>query len=91
MVRDEREVGLAIPDFCKTTGIAIAREAIFYTTKLKLNNGYDSVKNAIQRSLDACRLGYIDLYLNHGPLGGPAARKESWRAICDFRRDPEAH
>ncbi|KIM39239.1 hypothetical protein M413DRAFT_196118 [Hebeloma cylindrosporum] len=82
---NEREVGLAILDFCKTTGIA--REAIFYTTKLKLNNGYDNVKNAIKRSLDACRLGYIDLYLIHGPLGGPAARKESWRAICDFQKE----
>lgn len=33
--------------------------------------------------MDECGLGYIDLYLIHGPLGGPQARKESWKAICD--------
>ncbi|KAF8151018.1 aldo-keto reductase [Crassisporium funariophilum] len=82
---NEREVGKAILDFCTATGTA--RSAIFYTTKLKQNNGYDNVKQAIQRSLDACRLGYIDLYLIHGPLGGPKARNESWRAICDFQKD----
>ncbi|KAF8193387.1 aldo-keto reductase [Pholiota molesta] len=82
---NEREVGQAILDFCQRT--ETPREAIFYTTKLKLNNGYANVKKAIQRSLDACRLGYIDLYLMHGPIGGPVARKESWRAICDFQAE----
>ncbi|KAF9475446.1 Aldo/keto reductase [Pholiota conissans] len=82
---NEREVGRAILDFCERTDMP--REAIFYTTKLKQNNGYANVKKAIQRSLDACRLGYIDLYLIHGPLGGPEARKESWRAICDFQAE----
>ncbi|KDR78684.1 hypothetical protein GALMADRAFT_64043, partial [Galerina marginata CBS 339.88] len=82
---NEREVGRAILDFCSMT--ETPREAVFYTTKLKLNNGYDNVKKAIQRSLTACGLGYIDLYLIHGPLGGPEARKESWRAICDFQKE----
>jgi len=82
---NEREVGTAILDFCKNTGTA--RSTIFYTTKLKLNNGYINVKRAIQRSLDACGLGYIDLYLIHGPLGGPNARMESWKAICDFQKE----
>lgn len=84
---NEREVGAAILDFCKETGTT--RSTIFYTTKLKLNNGYDNVKRAIQQSLDACGLGYIDLYLIHGPLGGPNARMESWRAICDFQRESQ--
>ena len=78
-------MGQAILDFCSKT--STPRSEVFYTTKLKLNNGYDSVKKAIQRSLDACRLGYIDLYLIHGPLGGPKARKESWQAICDFQKE----
>ncbi len=52
-----------------------------------MNRGYAQTKKAIQRSLDACGLGYIDLYLIHGPLGGPQARKDSWRAICDAQRD----
>jgi hypothetical protein len=32
-------------------------------------------------------LGYIDLYLIHGPIGGPEARRESWRAICDAQKE----
>ena len=84
---NEKEVGTAILDFCKETGTP--RSAIFYTTKLKLNNGYAKVKEAIQSSLHACGLGYIDLYLIHGPLGGPKARLESWRAICDFQKESE--
>ncbi|KAF9532677.1 Aldo/keto reductase [Crepidotus variabilis] len=82
---NEREVGQAILDFCKKTGTP--REEIYYTTKLKLNNGYDHVKKAIKRSLETCGLGYIDLYLIHGPLGGAEARKNSWRAICDFQKE----
>lgn len=82
---NEKEVGQAILDFCDKA--KIPRSSIFYTTKLKLNDGYDNVKKSIQRSLDACGLGYIDLYLIHGPLGGPQARKESWQAICDAQKE----
>ncbi|CAA7267462.1 unnamed protein product [Cyclocybe aegerita] len=82
---NEREVGQAILDFCRTSGTP--RGDVFYTTKLKLNNGYENVKKAVQRSLDVCGLGYIDLYLVHGPIGGPEARRESWRAICDFQKE----
>lgn len=60
---------------------------MFYTTKLKLNNGYDAVRRSIKKSLDECGLGYIDLYLIHGPIGGPEARRESWRAICDAQKE----
>jgi len=28
-------------------------------------------------------LGYIDLYLIHGPLGGPGMRKQSWEACLE--------
>ena len=78
---NEKECGQAILDFCKSTGIN--RSEIFFTTKLKLNNGYANVKKAIQKSVDECGLGYIDLYLIHGPIGGAKARKESWEAVCD--------
>ncbi|KAJ7056778.1 Aldo/keto reductase [Mycena amicta] len=82
---NERECGQAILDFCKSTDNP--RSAIFYTTKLKLNDGYDATLKAIQFSLDECGLGYIDLYLIHGPLGGTTARKECWRAICDAQKE----
>jgi len=32
-------------------------------------------------------LDYIDLYLIHGPIGGPKARKDAWRAICDVQKE----
>ncbi|KAJ6553558.1 Aldo/keto reductase [Mycena vulgaris] len=80
---NETACGRAILDFCKDT--KTPREAIFYTTKLMLNDGYEKTIEAIQFSLDECGLGYIDLYLIHGPLGGPEVRKESWRAICDAK------
>ncbi|KAG5219973.1 Aldo-keto reductase [Salix suchowensis] len=82
---NESECGRAILDYCGSTGIS--RAEIFYTTKLKMNNGYEKTLAAIQRSLDRCGLGYIDLYLIHGPLGGPQARLESWRAICDAQKE----
>lgn len=78
---NEKECGQAILDFCKSSGIS--RSEVFFTTKLKLNDGYENVKKSIQTSLDECGLGYIDLYLIHGPIGGPQARKESWAAVCD--------
>ncbi|KAJ7666299.1 aldo-keto reductase [Mycena rosella] len=82
---NEKECGQAILDFCKASGTP--RSAVYYTTKLKLNEGYEQTLKAIQFSLDECGLGYIDLYLIHGPLGGPDARKECWRAICDAHKE----
>ncbi|KAJ4480234.1 Aldo/keto reductase [Lentinula aciculospora] len=78
---NERECGKAILDFC--TGHDVPRSSVFYTTKLKYNDGYEGVTRSIQKSLDECGLGYIDLYLIHGPIGGRTARLESWRAICE--------
>jgi diketogulonate reductase-like aldo/keto reductase len=60
---------------------------VFYTTKLKLNNGRARVARSIQKSLDACGLGYIDLYLIHGPIGGRQMRAESWEACVQARKD----
>jgi diketogulonate reductase-like aldo/keto reductase len=82
---NETETGRAIRDFCARAGVP--RSAIFYTTKLKLNNGRARVARSIQRSLDACGLGYIDLYLIHGPIGGRQMRRESWEACVQARKD----
>ncbi|KAL0945456.1 hypothetical protein HGRIS_000946 [Hohenbuehelia grisea] len=82
---NEMECGQAILDYCRSTGTP--RAEIFFTTKLKHNDGYDSVSKAIRTSRDQCGLGYIDLYLIHGPIGGPQARIESWRAIVDAQKE----
>jgi diketogulonate reductase-like aldo/keto reductase len=47
---------------------------------LKYNAGFDATINAIDRSLELCGLDYIDLYLIHGPWGGPDARRDAWDA-----------
>ncbi|KAG6845296.1 hypothetical protein H0H93_016130, partial [Arthromyces matolae] len=82
---NESIVGRAINDFLQKN--SLPRSAVFYTTKLMFNNGYDNVKNAIRKSVDACGLGYVDLYLIHGPIGGTQARKESWRACVDAQKE----
>ncbi|KIK58080.1 hypothetical protein GYMLUDRAFT_45629 [Collybiopsis luxurians FD-317 M1] len=78
---NEQDCGRAISDFCQKHDVP--RSNVFFTTKLKYNNGYQGVTRSIQKSIDKCGLGYIDLYLIHGPIGGKNARLESWRAICE--------
>ncbi|KAF5341370.1 hypothetical protein D9758_012283 [Tetrapyrgos nigripes] len=82
---NERECGQAILDFCHKNNIP--RSSVFYTSKLKNNNGYERVKRAIEKSVKDCGLGYIDLYLVHGPIGGPKARLESWKAVVDAQKE----
>ncbi|KAI0635877.1 Aldo/keto reductase [Trametes polyzona] len=82
---NEAECGRAIRDFCAATGTP--REAIFFTTKLMNNNGYSAAKQALQTSLKKCGLDYIDLYLIHGPIGGPQRRAESWRAAVEGKAE----
>ncbi|KAG5651343.1 hypothetical protein H0H81_009006 [Sphagnurus paluster] len=82
--KNERAVGTAIQHFLAAH--ALPRSAVFYATKLKLNAGYAAASAAIARSVDECGLGYVDLYLVHGPLGGPQMRRESWRACVDAKK-----
>ena len=64
-----------------------ARSEIYFTTKLKDNVSYAATLKAIDRSIKACGLGYIDLYLLHSAIGGPEKRKECWRAVCDAKKE----
>ncbi|KIJ62837.1 hypothetical protein HYDPIDRAFT_113945 [Hydnomerulius pinastri MD-312] len=82
---NEEGCGRAIRDFIKENNLH--RSDVFFTTKLKLNNGKARVAKAIDKSLKECGLGYIDLYLIHGPLGGPQMRKESWEAIVEAQKE----
>lgn len=85
-VRKRKEVGTAILDFCEEIGTPRSElgHIKFYMIKLKLNNAFVVVNKPFQTHLITCRLGYIDLYLIHGPLNGPKAQMKSWRIICDF-------
>jgi len=83
---NEAECGRAIRDFLQANP-QISRSDIFYTTKLMYNNGRDNAKAAIVASLKEYGLGYIDLYLIHGPIGGPQMRKESWEACVEAQKE----
>lgn len=92
MYRNEAEAGAAIREAIEGGAVAggkqqqqlVAREDVFYTTKLASNSeSYDAVRRSIRKSVDACGLGYVDLFLLHSPYGGREARLTSWRAVED--------
>jgi 2,5-diketo-D-gluconate reductase A len=60
----------------------VPREDVFVTTKLWLQDaGYESTKEAFERSLERLGLEYLDLYLIHQPFGDVHG---SWRAMEDL-------
>jgi len=76
---NEEAVGNAI----KRGGVP--REELFITTKLWISDaGYESTKNAFERSLQRLQLDYLDLYLIHQPFGDVYG---SWRAMQELYRD----
>ncbi len=71
--RNEAAVGRAI----KRSGVP--REELFITTKLWIQDaGYESTKQAFEKSLERLQLDYLDLYLIHQPFGDVYG---SWRAM----------
>jgi diketogulonate reductase-like aldo/keto reductase len=86
MYHNEKETGHAIRDWLSSSEntSGLERKDIHYTSKLSSNSAsYDAVRRSIKKSVDACGLGYIDLFLLHSPYGGKEARLASWRALED--------
>jgi 2,5-diketo-D-gluconate reductase A len=76
---NEEAVGNAI----RKSGVA--RDELFITTKLWVQDaGYESAKQAFQRSLDKLQLEYLDLYLIHQPYGDVYG---AWRAMEELYRE----
>jgi 2,5-diketo-D-gluconate reductase A len=76
---NEAAVGNAI----KRSGVA--REELFVTTKLWIQDaGYESAKQAFERSLQRLQLEYLDLYLIHQPFGDVYG---AWRAMEELYRE----
>lgn len=74
--QNEEAVGSAIENS------DVPREDIFVTTKLWVQDaGYESTKEAFERSLDRLGLDYLDLYLIHQPFGDVHG---SWQAMEDL-------
>jgi len=85
MYHNEKETGQAINIFLSSNAntAGLTRDDIWYTSKLASNGTYDAARKSIKQSVQACGLGYIDLFLLHSPYGGKKARLESWRAVED--------
>jgi 2,5-diketo-D-gluconate reductase A len=76
---NEEAVGKAI----QRSGVA--RDEFFVTTKLWVQDaGYESAKQAFQKSLNELRLDYLDLYLIHQPYGDVYG---AWRAMQELYRE----
>ncbi|MBD2093307.1 aldo/keto reductase [Microcoleus sp. FACHB-1515] len=95
-VSDAIEVGYRLIDTAASYGneaavgkaiqkSGVARNEIFVTTKLWVQDaGYESTKQAFQRSLDNLRLDYLDLYLIHQPYGDVYG---AWRAMQELYQE----
>ncbi|MWG35029.1 aldo/keto reductase [Halomarina oriensis] len=60
----------------------VPRDEVFVTSKLWVQDaGYESTKDAFERSLDRLGLDYLDLYLIHQPYGDVHC---SWQAMEDL-------
>jgi 2,5-diketo-D-gluconate reductase A len=87
MYRNEKGVGDAV----RASGIP--REQVFVTSKL--NNAAhrrDDARRAVEATLAALDLGYVDLFLIHWPLPTVEGTDylETWRAMVEFARDGRA-
>lgn len=74
---NEGEVGRALRDS------AVPRSELFVATKLSLPSSYGGpqARQALERSLAALGLDYVDLYMLHGPHSDPAVLAATWRAL----------
>ena len=76
---NEEAVGRAI----KRSGVA--RDDLFITTKLWIADaGFESARNAFERSMQRLQLDYLDLYLIHQPIGDVHG---AWRAMEELYRE----
>ncbi|KAJ5891368.1 uncharacterized protein N7473_007596 [Penicillium subrubescens] len=65
----------------------LARSQVFYTSKVPRScMGYEKAKQAIEESIAAANLEYIDLMLIHAPYGGKEARLGTWRALVEAQK-----
>lgn len=82
---NEADVGRALADHIKATNTQ--RSEYFVTSKLMRNRSYAAAQADLRASLKRAKLDYFDLYLLHSPIGGPAMRKEVWRALVDAQKE----
>ncbi|KAI9928879.1 hypothetical protein ASPWEDRAFT_36695 [Aspergillus wentii DTO 134E9] len=66
----------------------LERSKLFYTSKIPVSHmgGYENAKEAIESSLEAANIDYIDLMLIHAPYGGKEGRLGAWRALVEYQK-----
>lgn len=81
--QNEAEVGRALRDS------GLSRAQLFVATKLSLPSSYGGpqARAALERSLAALGLQYVDLYMLHGPHADAAVLRDTWRALEAARAD----
>lgn len=79
--KNEREVGEALNGFMKSTGLK--RSEVFYTTKAWPAEQGAQLSSNIDRALERCGLGYIDLMLLHWPDPDKETRTSSWKILAE--------
>lgn len=85
MYGNEAEVGEAVAKS------GIARDELWITTKCNnSNHGYDDAQRALDESLSALGLDYVDLYLIHWPLPGKNLYVETWKGLEKAYADGKA-
>lgn len=73
----------SVGDAIKRSGVT--REELFVTTKLWIQDaGYESAREAFERSMQRLQLEYLDLYLIHQPFGDVYG---AWRAMEQLYRE----
>lgn len=78
--KNEEGVGRAI------AASAVPREEIFVTTKLwNSDQGRDTARVALEKSLERLGLEHVDLYLIHWPSPKHGKHVESWEALIELR------
>ncbi len=83
--RNEGGVGRAV----KASGVP--REDLFITTKLANGDqGSDSAKQALETSLAALDMDYVDLYLIHWASPQRGKYLESWKALIELQQEGKA-
>ena len=81
---NEAEVGQAIRDS------GLDRNEIFLTTKLWNDRQGAEARSAFEHSLERLGVDQVDLYLIHWPAPAQDRYVETWRTLCELRREGAA-
>lgn len=83
--KNEAEVGQALNAYMKSSGTK--RSEFYYTTKAWTSEQGPQLAKNIDKAIERCALGYIDLFLLHWPAQDKETRTSSWKALAQAVND----